>query len=96
MGHGWETKRTALPREDWVVIVLGQPGRLDEIVIDTRHFKGNYPESARVEALYWPGAEPWALTRSDAWRPVVGSTRLTAHASHSCPVVEACGSVRRN
>ena len=88
MGHGWETKRSALPREDWVVVALGQPGRLDEIVLDTRHFKGNYPESARVEGLYWPGAEPWALTRSDAWKPVVGSTRLTAHAAHSCAVVD--------
>ena len=89
MGHGWETKRSALPREDWVVVELGQPGRLDEIVLDTKHFKGNYPESARVEGLYWPGAQPWALTKSDAWRPVVASTRLTAHAPHSCPVVDA-------
>lgn len=88
MGHGWETKRSALPREDWVVIALGQPGRLDQVVLDTAHFKGNHPESARVEGLYWPGAEPWALTRCDGWRPVVRSSRLTADAAHTFSVVD--------
>ena len=86
MGHGWETKRSPLAREDWVVLALGRPGVLDEIVLDTRHFKGNYPGSARVEAICWPGADPWDLTRSDAWETLVSSTPLGPDRTHTLEV----------
>lgn len=86
MGHGWETKRSPLPKTDSVVIELGEAGLLDEVVLDTAHFKGNYPEAARVEALCWPGAPPHALTASDAWTPITADTRLGPDAAHALPV----------
>jgi allantoicase len=89
MGHGWETKRSPLPKSDWVVLALGTAGLLEEVVIDTRHFKGNYPESAQVEALHWPDAPPHALTASDAWRTIVPPTPLGADRAHPCPVTDA-------
>ncbi len=89
MGHGWETKRSPLPRTDWVVVALGEAGLLDEIVLDTAHFKGNYPEAARVEALCWPDAPPHALTGSDAWTPITADTRLGPDAAHALPVTQA-------
>ncbi len=82
MGHGWETKRSALPRQDWVVLELGEPGVLETVVLDTRHFKGNYPEGATVDAVYWPGAKAHALTGSDAWEVIAGPTQLGADAQH--------------
>jgi allantoicase len=89
MGHGWETKRSPLPREDWVVLALGQAGCLEQVVLDTRHFKGNYPESARVEALCWPDAAPWDLTRSADWVTIAGSAALGPDRTHVLPVTQA-------
>ena len=86
MGHGWETKRSPLPKQDWVVVQLGQAGVLDELVLDTKHFKGNFPEAARVEALYWPGADPHALTLSQDWSEILPPSRLSADTAHSFPV----------
>jgi allantoicase len=50
MGDGWETKRRRGPGHDWAVIHLGIQGRFRRVEIDTAHFKGNYPDSASVEA----------------------------------------------
>ena len=49
-GDGWETKRRRGPGHDWAVIHLGIQGSFHRIEIDTAHFKGNYPDSANVEA----------------------------------------------
>ena len=89
MGHGWETKRSALPRQDWVVIALGEPGTLDAVVLDTRHFKGNYPEGATVEALYWPNASPHALTASNDWELIAGPVSLGPDSAHDVAVDRA-------
>lgn len=87
MGDGWETKRSPLPKQDWVILALGRPGELDEILLHTRHFKGNYPTAARVDALYWPGAPPHALSRSDAWQDITGDVQLGPDRAHSTPTL---------
>ncbi|MFZ9886103.1 MAG: allantoicase [Myxococcota bacterium] len=84
MGDGWETKRSPLPKQDWVVVALGEAGLLDEIVVDTAHFKGNYPEAVRIDALYWPDAPPYALTKNTAWQEIVPPMRLGPDRAHSC------------
>jgi allantoicase len=62
---GWETRRRRQPGNDWCVVRLGIPGRIRGVVVDTRHFKGNHPESASIEACEIadePGswdAAPW-------------------------------------
>ena len=50
MGDGWETKRRRGPGHDWSVVRLALQGSLHRIELDTAHFKGNYPDSASVEA----------------------------------------------
>ncbi|CAG8653445.1 20206_t:CDS:2 [Gigaspora margarita] len=53
MGDGWETKRSReLNHSDWVIVKLGASGFLDHVEIDTAFFKGNFPESALLEACY--------------------------------------------
>ncbi|KAF6763100.1 allantoicase [Ephemerocybe angulata] len=53
MGDGWETKRSrSKGHKDWVIIKLGAPGYLEQVEIDTAHFKGNFPESCEIEATY--------------------------------------------
>lgn len=52
---GWETRRRRdLPGQeghDFAVIRLGAPGVVRHVVVDTAHFKGNYPPYASVEAV---------------------------------------------
>lgn len=50
MGDGWETKRTRGEHVDWVVIKLGIPGVIEKLLIDTAHFRGNFPQKVQVFA----------------------------------------------
>jgi len=49
MGDGWETARRRGPGNDWVVLALGHPGRIEKVLLDTAHFKGNYPARASLQ-----------------------------------------------
>ena len=50
MGDGWETKRNRTPgNKDWVIVRLAHEGVTHRIIIDTGHFKGNYPDSCMIE-----------------------------------------------
>jgi allantoicase len=48
---GWETRRHRAPEHDSCIIRLGAPGIIRGIVVDTAHFKGNFPEKCSLEAL---------------------------------------------
>jgi len=50
MGDGWETARRRTPGNDWVIIALGHKGTVNNIEIDTAHFKGNFPDSVNIQA----------------------------------------------
>ena len=59
MGDGWETKRNREQgHTDWVIVRLGTPGAIDRIVVDTAHFRGNFPQSVRVEGIHFSGPAP--------------------------------------
>lgn len=47
---GWETRRRREPGHDWCLIRLGLPGIPRGVVVDTSHFKGNFPERCSLEA----------------------------------------------
>lgn len=49
MGDGWETKRSRGKHVDWVIVKLGARGVVSRIVIDTAHFRGNFPKETWVE-----------------------------------------------
>jgi len=82
MGGGWETRRRRGPGEDWAVIRLGQPGVLESIDVDTRHFKGNYPATCDLEGICWPDAPTPGLLASSDWAPLVPQTKLGPDANH--------------
>jgi allantoicase len=73
MADGWETRRRRGPGHDWAVVRLAGPGTIERVEIDTRHFKGNYPDSASVEGRREP---------SEDWIEVLPQARLRAHARH--------------
>ncbi|KAF2101939.1 hypothetical protein NA57DRAFT_64589 [Rhizodiscina lignyota] len=59
MGDGWETKRTRGQHVDWVIVRLGVPGEIEKIVVDTAHFRGNFPQEVQAFAGRWDvGKEP--------------------------------------
>ena len=87
MGDGWETKRRRGPGHDWSVVRLGVRGTIRRIEIDTAHFKGNYPDSASVEAAVVAddahGVSADTATRAIAdWRVALADTKLQADHRH--------------
>jgi allantoicase len=50
MGDGWETRRRREPGHDWAILRLGRPGAIDEVEVDTAHFRGNYPDRVSLQA----------------------------------------------
>ena len=81
MGDGWETKRRRGPGHDWLILRLGAPGRVRKLEIDTNHFKGNYPDSASVDACHAPGSTLSDLT-SRKWTELLPQVKLEAHHRH--------------
>lgn len=80
MGDGWETKRNRTPgNKDWVIVKLAYPGSIEKLIIDTCHFKGNYPDSCLVESCLSDNDEDVVANRV-AWKTVLPQTKLTADA----------------
>ncbi|WP_120997951.1 allantoicase [Stutzerimonas urumqiensis] len=83
MGDGWETARRRTPGNDWVIVALGHPGEIERIVVDTLHFKGNYPDSCNIQAAYVKGGTDSQIeTQSLFWRELLPSQKLEMHAEH--------------
>ncbi len=82
MGSGWETRRRRGPGSDWIVIRLGVRGTPQVVEVDTRHFKGNFPDRCAIDVLDAPGARPTELIESRAWQPLLSETKLQADTRH--------------
>ncbi|KAE9369600.1 putative Allantoicase [Stipitochalara longipes BDJ] len=53
MADGWETARSRThDHVDWVIVKLGVPGKIKSLLLDTAHFRGNFPEEAQVAGIY--------------------------------------------
>ncbi|MFD5751709.1 allantoicase [Streptomyces sp. NPDC127033] len=95
---GWETRRRrgtdagrphpAPEDHDWALVRLGAPGVIRGIVVDTAHFRGNYPQSVSVEAVSLPGSpSPEELLDPGAkWTVLVPRTAVGGHAANGFAV----------
>ncbi len=81
MGDGWETARRRGPGNDWVILALGHPGRIEKIEVDTAHFKGNYPDRVSLEAARFAAVEE-VLYDSDRWQTLLPESKLEMHKQH--------------
>jgi allantoicase len=75
---GWETRRRRTPGYDWCIVKLGLPGTVHGIVVDTAHFKGNFPEHCELEACTADG-DPSAQQLEDAatsWNTLLSKSPL--------------------
>jgi allantoicase len=85
--------------KDWAIIKLwvppvasnpcslkhqsGAPGALEQIEIDTAHFKGNFPESCEVHALAISGNVDWSTSgEGHEWTVILPRTKLGPHRQH--------------
>lgn len=83
MGDGWETKRSREKGHvDWAIIRLGAPGFLQRFVVDTAHFRGNYPQSVKVDAIAWQDEKGEPPVDSPAWEEVVERSKTGPDAEH--------------
>lgn len=79
---GWETRRRREPGHDWALIRLGVPGVVQQLDVDTSHFTGNHPSSARVEGCTvegYPSPVELAGPRTQ-WTELVAHTPLRGDA----------------
>jgi allantoicase len=79
MGDGWETKRNRTPgNRDWVIVRLAHPGIIRRALVDTAHFKGNYPDSCLIEGCHSDGDDLSQAT----WVPILPQVKLQADHEH--------------
>jgi allantoicase len=76
MSDGWETARRRDDGNDWLVVALGAPATLHEIVIDTSRFVGNSPGWATV-------------TDADTGAELLPRTRLVPDTEHRLRALQA-------
>lgn len=96
MGDGWETRRSRAPgHEDWVVVKLGARGLLSRLVVDTAHFRGNFPRAVKVEGkdvvvgekghrglLLLPSSSSESSESEGPWVEVLGTSELGPDREH--------------
>ncbi|GLG98316.1 AAEL014045-PA [Gryllus bimaculatus] len=90
MGDGWETARRLdrpsilkvdknnilqVPGNEWAIFKLGCSGTIQEIEVDTSHFKGNFPDSIKVEGTK-------DINGDDLWEILLPPAKLSPHKNH--------------
>mgnify|MGYP006101616853 FL=1 len=84
MGDGWETRRSRGKNFDWIILKCVS-GQINNIQIDTHHFKGNYPDMCSVQAAYLNGKKNTKsiISKSKKWKIILNKTKLYAHRKHN-------------
>ena len=72
---GWETRRHSVDG-DWCIVRLGTPGTVRGLVVDTTHFRGNYPEACSAEVCAVPAPAPLDALEAAAWVEILARTPL--------------------
>jgi allantoicase len=82
MGDGWETKRNRTPNNrDWVIVRLGHKGKVEEVLVDTCHFKGNYPDTCSLEGCL---SDTSKFNPDKAnWQEILSKVKLEADHEHN-------------
>lgn len=84
MGDGWETRRRRELGHDWAILELGTSGLIEEINVDTAHFKGNYPDRCSIQASPDASGLPDEIaTAAENWPVLLPEVKLSADHVHS-------------
>jgi allantoicase len=84
MGDGWETRRRREPGHDWAILELGTFGRIEEVIVDTAHFKGNYPDRCSIQASRRAHGSPAEIAaQAETWLVLLPEVKLQADHIHT-------------
>jgi len=85
---GWESQRRRTPGFDWCIVRLGLPGIIRGVVVDTSHFKGNYPEQCSIEACTIDGlpATEQLTAESVPWAEILPKANLNGDSLNPFPI----------
>ena len=83
MGDGWETRRRREPGHDWILVRLGAPGVIEQVEVDTAHFKGNYPDQCSIQGALIEGLDDAALgVAAENWPELMPPQKLEMDCQH--------------
>jgi allantoicase len=87
MGDGWETRRRREPGYDWCIIALGARGTIQKVLVDTAHFKGNFPDTVSIQAAdmraFGDGLTDALITDAMFWEELMPRQKLGPDAEHT-------------
>lgn len=99
MADGWETARRldrpsileadkfgilTVTGNEWAVFKLSSAGYISHLEVDTKHFKGNFPDSIRIEGVLIRGDVVWSkdnINKID-WEPILTAEKLSPDSLH--------------
>ncbi|KAG7195953.1 Allantoicase [Scheffersomyces spartinae] len=88
MGDGWETKRSREPgHTDWAIIKLGAPTIAKKIIIDTAHFRGNFPQLVVVKGIF--SSEKTPAHDDSKWVELVPQSKTGPDKEHTYEVTNS-------
>jgi allantoicase len=83
MADGWETSRSRTENHvDWAIIKLGTPGKVRSLVLDTAHFRGNFPDQAQISGIAYYG-DDGPSAHDEGWRNLISLTDCEADKEHA-------------
>lgn len=83
MGDGWETRRRRDPGHDWAVLELCHAGSIEQIVVDTAYFKGNYPDRCYIQVANLGSIDPHTVEHdSEKWEILLPESKLEMDKEH--------------
>ena len=67
-----------------MILSLGRPGVIEEIELDTAHFKGNYPDRFSLEVCHLGEVGSYSLEELEKadWKPLLSEQKLQADHQH--------------
>jgi allantoicase len=80
MSDGWETKRRRGPGYDWSILKLGSPCTIERVIVDTLHFKGNFPDTCSIDGCFEPDRTHDSINENNTiWSELLPKSKLSAN-----------------
>jgi len=86
---GWETRRRRVRGNDWAIVRLGAAGIVHGVIVDTVHFRGNYPPEVSVESTSVEGYPSVEELLGCSWEPIVLRSPAKGDAVNAYPVADS-------
>jgi allantoicase len=80
MSDGWETKRRRGPGYDWSILKLGSLCKIERVIVDTLHFKGNFPDTCSIDGCFEPNRTHDSIIENNTiWSELLPKSKLSAN-----------------